>query len=67
MGEGNEPQGDIFRKIPREKQLRGFEFWEKVLPENFDFGKFIELYKKAFEDTGLEKEIKEKIGNVVSE
>lgn len=67
MGEGNEPQGDIFRKIPRNKQLRGSEFWGKILPEDYDFEKFVALYKKAFEDTGLEKEIKEKIGNVVSE
>lgn len=61
MGEGNEPLGDIFRKISRNRQLRGTEFWEKVLPEGYSFTRFVELYKKAFCNSGIEEEIEKKI------
>ena len=65
MGEGNEPQGDIFRKIDRSKQLRGSEFWEKVLPEGYDFSKFVALYKQAFEDAKIEADIEKKIKEAI--
>ncbi len=61
MGEGNEPQGDIFRKIARDKQLRGSEFWKKILPEEYKFSDFVKLYKKAFDDSEIEKDIEKKI------
>lgn len=65
MGEGNDPLGDIFRKIDRHKQLRGSEFWDKILPESYLYENFVNVYRKAFTDSGIEKEIENKIYEVL--
>lgn len=66
MGEGKEPQGDIFRKLDKSKQLKGSEFWEKILPDGYDFQKFVELYKKAFIASKIEDEIEKKIREAIN-
>ena len=61
MGEGNEPQGYIFTQIDRKKQLRGSEFWDKILPEKWDYSHFIDIYRKCFNSVKLEAALKDTI------
>lgn len=56
-GEGNVPDGSIFAKIDKDKLLVGSEFWKSILPSNISYDEFIELYRKAFKRSGIERSL----------
>ena len=41
------------------KIIVGSVFWEKILPESLKFSRFLEIYKQAFEESGIEDMIYE--------
>ena len=47
-GEGNDPAGSIFKRLNREELCIGEAFWNKVLPPELSYKKFIEIYQDEF-------------------
>lgn len=50
MGEGANPQGSIFAKLPEDHILIGKDFWNKILPVNVSYKRFIEIYQYIFRE-----------------
>ena len=48
MGEGANPQGSIFAKLPENHILIGKDFWEKILPAEVSYNHFINIYQYVF-------------------
>lgn len=50
MGENEMPQGSIFYKLDKTQILIGKVFWNKVLPKDITYERFIEIYQYIFRD-----------------
>lgn len=50
MGEGAEPQGSIFRQLPQDQTLVGSAFWQKILPSEITYERWIEIYQYVFRE-----------------
>lgn len=50
MGECANPQGSIFEKLNEEQLLIGSKFWNKVLPSEIFYIRFIEIYQYIFRE-----------------
>jgi len=51
------PNGSIYQMLNDSQKMLGSDFWNFVLPDSISYEDFIELYKQAFLQSNLEKEI----------
>ncbi|WP_295068748.1 TdeIII family type II restriction endonuclease [Ruminococcus sp.] len=56
IGNG-EPDGSILGELEREKILIGRKFWERILPQDITYERFVDIYRTAFYDVGVEEKI----------